>query len=99
MKSVFCFSLLGYFLGWCNGDNSIMETNLNYPVNTVLEGPLFLTPYLNSEQIEVARELAKVKGLDPLLHSYSGFITVNETTNANIFFLFIPAAVSLFTKL
>ncbi|XP_032903296.1 probable serine carboxypeptidase CPVL [Amblyraja radiata] len=54
--------------------------------------PLFLTPYLESGQIEKARELSLVGPLDgPRVKSYSGYLTVNKTHNSNLFFWFFPA--------
>lgn len=59
---------------------------------------LYLTPYIDAGDIENARELARV--IDPLPgvgteapESYSGYLTVNEATNSNMFFWFFPAAV------
>jgi len=58
--------------------------------------PLFLTPYIINGQITEAKELSRVQNLtasflEPM--SYSGFITVNATHNANLFFWFFPAQV------
>jgi vitellogenic carboxypeptidase-like protein len=53
--------------------------------------PLFLTPYIKSGQIEEAKALSAVPFMPPLVPSYSGFITVNETHNTNMFFWFFPA--------
>lgn len=59
--------------------------------------PLFLTPFIASGNITVARNLSYVltlpnSSLDiPSRPSYSGFITVNETYNSNLFFWFFPA--------
>ncbi|XP_072139294.1 probable serine carboxypeptidase CPVL isoform X1 [Mobula birostris] len=54
--------------------------------------PLFLTPYLESGQIEKARELSLVGPLGgPMVKSYSGYLTVNKTCNSNLFFWFFPA--------
>ena len=59
---------------------------------------LYLTPYIEAGDIENARELARV--VDPLPgvdtdapESYSGYLTVNDATNSNMFFWFFPAAV------
>lgn len=50
--------------------------------------PLFISDYL-PDQPEVARNLSQVFGIGNY-ESYSGFITVNETTNSNMFFWFFP---------
>ncbi|XP_043922753.1 probable serine carboxypeptidase CPVL [Protopterus annectens] len=65
-------------------------------VPTVSEGdpgsPLFLTPYLKAGEIEKARELSLVGPLPgDNVKSYSGYLTVNETCNSNLFFWFFPA--------
>ena len=61
--------------------------------------PLYLTPYIQNHETSTARKLARV--YDPLpgvsnriLNQYAGFITVNETTNSNMFFWFFPSTVS-----
>ena len=49
----------------------------------------FLTPLIKSNRIVEAHKKAFVpnwKGVD----SYSGFITVNDTSNSNLFFWFFP---------
>ncbi|KAJ6635073.1 putative serine carboxypeptidase CPVL [Pseudolycoriella hygida] len=59
--------------------------------------PLFLTPLIKSGNITEARSLSLVLELPnssvdiPSRPSYSGFITVNETYNSNLFFWFFPA--------
>ena len=54
--------------------------------------PLFLTPYIESGKIEEARNLSRVN-LEPNYKypSYTGYLTVNKTTESNIFFWFFPA--------
>lgn len=55
--------------------------------------PLLLSPLIRAGKIEEARNRSLVRNL-PLprdLVSYSGFITVNETANSNLFFWFFPA--------
>ena len=63
--------------------------------------PLYLTPYIESGNIEEGRRLAEVTGkLDGLgvgeqPESYSGFLTVDKNYDSNMFFWFVPATVSL----
>ena len=62
--------------------------------------PLFLTPYIMSGDYITAQQLANVTApLDGVgvlpFESYSGYITINNSTNSNIFFWFFPATVSL----
>lgn len=58
--------------------------------------PLFLTPLIKSGKFEEARSKAKVIGLPnaPEVESYSGYLTVNETINSNMFFWFFPSKVN-----
>ena len=58
--------------------------------------PLFLTPYIQSGDIEGGQEAAKVdwsllQGLNDAVESYSGFLTVDAPNNGNMFFWFFPA--------
>ena len=76
-----------------------MITNLSSSCSDVGE-PLYLTPYIQSGDIETAKSLARVT--DPLpdlenenIESYSGFITVEPSTNSNMFFWFFPAQVNI----
>ncbi|KAK7574416.1 hypothetical protein V9T40_011607 [Parthenolecanium corni] len=50
--------------------------------------PLILTPYLKSNQTSTARELSDVKTFFKGIVSNSGYFTVNETYNSNLFFWF-----------
>lgn len=57
---------------------------------------LLLSPHIQNDNASLARELAEVKSEDFLgLKSYSGFITVKEEYNSNLFFWFFPAASNL----
>ena len=53
--------------------------------------PLILTPYINSGNIEEARKLSLVTQLTPNLTSYSGFLTIKESCDSNLFFWFFPS--------
>lgn len=64
------------------------------PIPSNFKGePLFLTPLIESGEIEKARELSKVKPLIDSVNvqSFSGYFTVNKTYNSNLFFWFFPA--------
>ncbi|OQR75808.1 venom serine carboxypeptidase-like [Tropilaelaps mercedesae] len=59
--------------------------------------PLLLTPYIRANQAGTARRLALIKDLpgaspvlNDLIRSYSGYVTVNEACQSNIFFWFFP---------
>ncbi|XP_059058195.1 venom serine carboxypeptidase-like [Achroia grisella] len=67
-------------------------------VNTVIviaaESPaLILTPYIKRNETEKARNLSEVdKSLFLNVSSYSGFVTVDERYNSNMFFWYFPVA-------
>ncbi|XP_075589325.1 putative serine carboxypeptidase CPVL [Dermatophagoides farinae] len=64
----------------------------NRLIGTIDSKPLFLTPYIESGQLDKGRRLSEVVGLSGLdLKSYSGFLTVNKTYDSNMFFWFFPA--------
>ncbi|RWS21946.1 venom serine carboxypeptidase-like isoform X2, partial [Leptotrombidium deliense] len=54
---------------------------------------LFLTPLIESGQIEKAKKLSKVseKRFGCNTESYSGYFTVNKAYNSNLFFWFFKA--------
>ena len=58
--------------------------------------PLFLTPFIQSGDIDGGQQAAQVDssllvGLNDAVESYSGFLTVDEPNNGNMFFWFFPA--------
>ncbi|XP_051856184.1 probable serine carboxypeptidase CPVL [Antechinus flavipes] len=54
--------------------------------------PLFLTPYIKSGRIQEGKQLSLVSPFPGVnVKSYSGYLTVNETYNSNLFFWFFPA--------
>jgi len=58
--------------------------------------PLYLTPYIESGDIEAGKEMSRVDssllmGLDAEVESYSGFLTVDPDNSGNMFFWFFPA--------
>lgn len=68
----------------------------NRLIGTIDSKPLFLTPYIESGQLDKGRRLSEVNGLTGLdLESYSGFLTVNKTYDSNMFFWFFPALVCI----
>lgn len=60
-----------------------------------VDKPLFLTKFIQDGRLHEAKQLAKVGVLNGAnVPSYSGFLTVNKTTESNLFFWFFPALVS-----
>ena len=65
---------------------------------------MYLTPYIELGEIEIARKLNLVTDvLDSLSHdeqpeTYSGFLTVKEDTENNMFFWFIPATAMILSS-
>ncbi|XP_071108883.1 probable serine carboxypeptidase CPVL isoform X3 [Haliotis cracherodii] len=55
--------------------------------------PLLLTPYIERGDIEKARLVSETGSYIPQ-PGHSGFLTVNKTTNSNMFFWFFPAQVN-----
>ena len=57
---------------------------------------LILSPYIKQNRTDEALRLSKVVGLPnaPDIESYSGYFTVDDKYNSNLFFWFFPAFVS-----
>jgi len=53
---------------------------------------LLLTPFIRKNRIEEGRQKSEVAPLLGVNKSFSGFITINETSNSNLFFWFFPVA-------
>ncbi|XP_038209246.1 venom serine carboxypeptidase-like [Zerene cesonia] len=54
--------------------------------------PLLLTPMIDANNLEEARNAARVDGeyILPDMESYAGYLTVNKEYNANLFFWYFP---------
>lgn len=63
--------------------------NISYEGGDDPGDPLYLTPYLQSGQIQEAQTLSKSNFMNRT--SYAGFFTVNETSNSNMYFWFFPS--------
>ena len=68
-------------------------TNPDFSLADVGE-PLYLTPLLKAGRFKEAQKRARVENLS-VIPSYSGFFTVNKKYESNIFFWYIPSAVSI----
>merc|ERR1712198_604521 len=71
----------------------------HYPKHNVEDvgEPLYLTPYIESGELETGRNLARVdssllEGSLSEIESYSGVITADKPNRGNMFFWFFPAA-------
>ncbi|KAF6210793.1 hypothetical protein GE061_013904 [Apolygus lucorum] len=53
--------------------------------------PLMLTPYILDGKIQEGRKAARVQPFVDGVESYSGFLTVNASSNGNLFFWYFPA--------
>jgi vitellogenic carboxypeptidase-like protein len=97
---MFCWYLLFIItniLHVVQGFDPLQRRLASVPRTPILPGddpgePLFLTPYIESGQIDQARNLSRVN-LQPdySYPSYSGYLTVNKTHQSNLFFWFFPA--------
>ncbi|XP_031639168.1 venom serine carboxypeptidase-like [Contarinia nasturtii] len=68
------------------------ESNFENNSNDDLGDPLVLTKWIKSGNIAEARKLARVNESEFLdVVSYSGFLTVNNDYDSNLFFWFFPA--------
>lgn len=64
-----------------------------------VKSELYLSSYIESGKISEGRKLSEVNlpEIGTQLKSYSGYLTINKTNNANSFFWFFPAKVSFKT--
>ncbi len=95
------FCLLNYCASVCLAENITSTTAATTTTtNNTLENEdaLILTNYIKSGNLTEGRRLSAVHlpDVDFNLTSYSGYFTVNETTNSSLFFWFFPAQVCLF---
>ncbi len=89
---VSCRLLLSCFLIFIFTSN--VQCGNNTSEKEIYDG-LFLTKYIKSGNLTEGRRLSEVHlpDVDFNLTSYSGYFTVNETTNSTLFFWFFPAQV------
>jgi len=95
MKAVLLFSVL---IGLGHSYRPLKpQVHNRMPMEQIKSEPLYLTPYIESGNVEEGQEKALVLGLlDGLSYeeqpeSYSGFLTVDKNYDSNMFFWFIPA--------
>lgn len=86
---VFLIIFILEFLLWIvTGLASVINRNKVDPSD--VDNPLFLTHLIKSGKFEMARNKSRVVWLPNAVEveNYSGYLTVNETFNSNIFFWF-----------
>jgi vitellogenic carboxypeptidase-like protein len=97
---MFCWYLLfigTYLLNSAQGFDPLRRRLASIPRTSIQPNddpgePLFLTPFIESGQIDQARNLSRVNlKPDYAYPSYSGYLTVNKTLESNLFFWFFPA--------
>lgn len=79
------------------GFSNVYPKLKTYPLldNEDVGKPLFLTPLIESNKIDEARNKALVQSKEMGdVSSYAGYFTINKKYNSNIFFWFFPAVVS-----
>lgn len=79
----------GLKCAFANGDSNQRASQLN-PQDTE---DLFLTSVVKKSGVEMARNMSRVRLFKTLfdIDAFSGFITINEATNSNLFFLLVVA--------
>ncbi|XP_043265317.1 venom serine carboxypeptidase [Colletes gigas] len=91
------FSLILLAIEDARGFTNIYPKLKSYPLPDDNDAgkPLFLTPLIEDNKIDEAREKAIVqhKEMDDV-SSYAGYLTVNKEYNSNMFFWFFPAVVN-----
>lgn len=95
LKFVLLLQIL-FFVSFTKGFSNIYHKVKDYPCSKDDTGsPLFLTPLIDNNQIDEARNKALVQHKEMNdVSSYAGFLTVNKNYNSNMFFWFFPAVVS-----
>uniref|UniRef100_A0A023FLP1 Putative serine carboxypeptidase lysosomal cathepsin a n=1 Tax=Amblyomma cajennense TaxID=34607 RepID=A0A023FLP1_AMBCJ len=91
-----CLVLAGSLCLATGNDSPLAQEGSQQPPNpsSTDSGPLFLTPWIKNCSYKEARDKSKLdifKLQHVTANAYSGFITVNEETKNNLFFIFIEA--------
>nr|XP_018897590.1 PREDICTED: venom serine carboxypeptidase-like [Bemisia tabaci] len=76
------YSFSGLLDDYGRGKNNVPEATSGLTEDDAL----FLTPYIEKGQIEKGQNLAKVPTILKNIESFAGFITVNKSTDSNLFF-------------
>ncbi|CAG9767344.1 unnamed protein product [Ceutorhynchus assimilis] len=92
MKVLLVLCLMTSALASVRFPNLKKSPTLNKPLLQDVGEPLILTPYLEANKIQEAREAAQVN-LEAFknVSSYSGFLTVDKEKNGNLFFWFFKS--------
>lgn len=75
-----------------NKETSSLSDLDQFDLKSIEDSKLILTPYVNSGEYWKARRLSRVNSEHFLnVTSFSGYLTVNETHDSNLWFWFFPA--------
>ncbi|KOC66387.1 Venom serine carboxypeptidase [Habropoda laboriosa] len=94
MKKLALFLQFVFLVSLTNGFTNVYPKPRNVPPSNMADAgePLFLTPLIESGQIDEARYKAIVQHKEMLdVSSYAGYFTVNKEYKSNMFFWFFPA--------
>ena len=76
----------------------VLTTKVQSTVSPSNSQPVILTPYIEANETSLAKSLSSISRLPsadvPDFVGYSGYLTVNESCNGNLFFFFLPNLVS-----
>ncbi|KAF6198695.1 hypothetical protein GE061_008447 [Apolygus lucorum] len=86
------FSLILLLAGsiYCRGLNNYPKITPCTPEGATGD-PLFLTPYIKAGRAADGKKAAQVPPILENIQSYSGYLTVNQDFNSNLFFWYFPA--------
>ncbi|CAG2168641.1 unnamed protein product, partial [Oppiella nova] len=94
LYSQYFYLMAGNRICWINKTTEVWSDEcLPQTITKLTCDPLILTPYIRKHQISEAKSLSRVTGLPnaPTFESYSGFLTVDDRFNSNMFFWFFPS--------
>nr|XP_018897589.1 PREDICTED: venom serine carboxypeptidase-like [Bemisia tabaci] len=87
MLTAFLSSFTAFVDGYSRGKNNVPVADSRLTEDDAL----FLTPYIENGQIEKGQNLAKVPPMLKNVNSFSGYLTVNKSTDSNLFSWFFKS--------
>ncbi|CAG9767345.1 unnamed protein product [Ceutorhynchus assimilis] len=93
MKVLLVFCLMATALASIKVPKLKKSPSINKPLLQDVGEPLILTPYLEANKTQEAREAAQVnlEAFKNISISYSGYFNVDKENNSNLFFWFFPS--------